>query len=254
MNAPRLGINIDHIATLRQLRQTPYPDILEAARLAEIGGAEQITVHLREDRRHIQDEDVKKLRSKLKVMLNLEMAATDSMVKFAKKIGPDWVCIVPEKRQEVTTEGGLNLKKVRSKLAQFIQSLKKSKIKVSLFVEPTLSAVTLSKELGADAIELHTGCYCIATQKKGGFLLSPAAKNELKRIYEASLFAKKQGIHPHAGHGIDYQNVRPLVELMGPDQKFLIEEYNIGHSIVCRAALVGFEQATREMFAAIVAP
>lgn len=252
---PRLGVNIDHIATLRQLRGTPYPNILEAARLAEAGGADQITVHLREDRRHIQDQDVKILRSELKVPMNLEMAIAPEMVKFAIKMKPTWTCLVPEKRQEVTTEGGLDLSKNKKKTATGIAQLKKAGIQVSCFIEPSLESVRLSHELGADAVELHTGRYCLATQsKKPGPQSQKRAQSELMRIEKAAQFALKLGIHAHAGHGFDYENVRPVVELVTSEGIPLIEEYNIGHAIVCRAALVGLERAVREMVSAIQAP
>src|SRR6185437_10871396 len=150
---PKLGVNIDHIATLRQLRKTPYPDLLEAARLVEKAGADQITVHLREDRRHLQDEDVKRLRANLRVLLNLEMAATPAMTTFATRLRPDWSCLVPEKRQEVTTEGGLDIVKGRRRIGTTIDKLKKAGIRVSCFIEPSPRAVKLSHELGADAVE-----------------------------------------------------------------------------------------------------
>ena len=250
----RLGVNIDHIATLRQLRGTPYPDILVAARLAESGGADQITVHLREDRRHIQDEDVRILRKNLKVALNLEMAVAPAMVDFALKVMPDWVCLVPEKRKEVTTEGGLDLERNRRKVASAISKLKKAGIRVSAFIEPSLQAVRISHELGADAVELHTGRYCLATQGGLGSSSQKKVAPELERIRKAALLARKLGLHPHAGHGFDYENVRAVAELENPDRSYLIDEYNIGHSIVCRAAMVGLEQAVREMVSALNAP
>lgn len=251
---PRLGVNIDHVATLRQLRGTPYPSLVEAAALVEKAGGQQITVHLREDRRHIQDQDVLDLRENIGVLLNLEMAATDAMAKFALKVKPEWVCIVPEKRAEVTTEGGLALEKNEKRLAKVIQTLKKSKIKVSLFVEPSLKAMKLSARLGADAVELHTGRYCLATQ--GGFGKTSAAKmkSEFERIRDAGMLARKLGLHVHAGHGFDYENVRPVTELIDSEGKPLIEEYNIGHAIVCRAVIVGMDQAVKEMVSAILAP
>ena len=254
MGTPRLGVNIDHIATLRQLRHTPYPSVTEAAKIVESAGAEQITVHLREDRRHIQDSDVKALRAILKIPLNLEMAATDEMVRYAKKIGPDWACLVPEKRNEVTTEGGLDLEKQKKRIAKAVKNLQKAGIKVSLFVEPSILAMKLSHEMGADAVELHTGRFCIATQGGFGARSAGKAKSELERIQRAGLLAKKLGVHPHAGHGFDYENVRAVVELFDMDQNQLIEEYNIGHSIVCRAALVGLDRAVREMVSAVKAP
>ncbi len=251
---PRLGVNIDHVATLRQLRGTPYPDLIEAARLCERAGAEQITVHLREDRRHIQDEDVKKLRSSLKVPLNLEMAVAPAIVRFATKIKPDWACLVPEKRKEVTTEGGLAVAKNKRAIAQTIKALHKSKIQVSLFIEPDAKAITLAHELGADAVELHTGQYCMATQGAFGKSSPARAKKEFERIKKAAEHGRKIGIHVHAGHGFDYENVRPVAALETEGRAPLIEEYNIGHAIVCRAALVGMERAVREMIASIQAP
>jgi len=247
---PLLGINIDHIATLRQLRGTAYPDLMEAAGLSIAGGADQITVHLREDRRHIQDADVVALRKllgkKSGVSLNLEMAATDEMIRFARKHRPDWSCLVPEKRQEVTTEGGLALKKNEKRIRKAIDALKKAAIQVSLFIEPTPDAVRLSAKWGADAVELHTGQYCSAGKK--------AAQRELSRIHEAALVGHGIGIRIHAGHGFDYSNVRPVAALTAVTGEPLILEFNIGHSVVCRAAMVGLERAVREMKAQILAP
>ncbi len=237
---PRLGVNIDHLATLRQLRGTSYPDLIEALTIVEKAGADQITVHLREDRRHIQPQDVKELRARINILLNLEMAATESMVRFAQKIKPDIICLVPEKRQELTTEGGLNLAKNYKKISQTIQALKKSKIKVSLFVEPTLNSIKLSHALGADAVELHTGSFALASRA--------SLKKEIFRIHSAVNTATQLGLRVHAGHGLDYKNIRLLLAEPG------IEEYNIGHSIVCRAAMVGLERAVREMISALRAP
>jgi pyridoxine 5-phosphate synthase len=252
---PKLGVNIDHVATLRQLRGTPYPDLLEAARCVERAGAHQITIHLREARRHSQDADAKLLRAELRVPLNFEMAATEAMTKFATRLHPDWACLVPEKRQEITTEGGLDLSKAKKRVAETIRKLKKSGIQVSLFVEPSLKVVKLSHELGADAIELHTGKYCLAAQQS---LRTPraaaSAKSELSRIEAASRLATQLGLGCHAGHGFDYENVRPVAELRDERGKAWIQEYNIGHAIVCRAALVGMERAVREMLSAIHAP
>lgn len=245
---PRLGVNIDHIATLRQLRGTPYPSLLEAARIVEKAGAHQITIHLREDRRHIQDQDVYDLKKNLNIDLNLEMALSPEIVKIAHKVKPTWVCLVPEKREEVTTEGGLDVKKYRSKISKLIQDFHKKKIRVSLFIEPDVKVVQLSHELGADAVELHTGRYCMGMQKTLGSKSAATAKNEFERIRAAALLGKKLGFHVHAGHGFDLVNVRKIVALD------LIEEYNIGHFIVCRAAIVGLDQAVREMLSAIQAP
>jgi pyridoxine 5-phosphate synthase len=253
LRLPRLGVNIDHVATLRQLRGTSYPDVLEAARLAEAGGARQITVHLREDRRHIQDADVKTLRAELRVPLNLEMSIAEDIVLFACRTIPDWACLVPEKRQEVTTEGGLDLRKFERKVALAVMRLKKAGIKVSLFVEPSLQAVKMSRKLGADAVEFHTGRYCIATQNAGSRATSKA-QAELERLRQAGLLARKTGLHVHAGHGLDYLNIRAMVLMQDDSGRDLIEEFNIGHSIVCRAAMVGMERAVREMVSAIAAP
>lgn len=246
--APLLGVNIDHIATLRQLRGTPYPDLLEAARICEAAGADQITAHLREDRRHIQDADVKKLRAELNVPLNLEMAATPAMVRFATRIRPDWACLVPEKRNEVTTEGGLDLAKNRKRVAETVAQLRRAGIKVSLFVEPSVQAMKLGRELGADAVELHTGRYCLASQGALGASSKKKADQEFERIRKAAEVARELGLEVHAGHGFDYENVRRVAGLP------MIQEYNIGHAIVCRAALVGLQRAVREMVSAIRAP
>lgn len=249
---PRLGVNLDHIATLRQLRGTPYPDLLEAARITTEAGAEQITVHLREDRRHIQDADVIALRRMLKIPLNLEMAVTDEMVRFAKKHRPDWVCLVPEKRQELTTEGGLDVLKAKKKIAAAIHVLHRAKVKVSLFIEPSPKATLLSAELGADAVEFHTGRYCTLTQA-----LRPNKKlidAQVKRLVIEGTRARALGMGSHAGHGFDYQNVRPIAALTHLDGVAVFTEYNIGHAIVCRAAMVGLGRAVREMVSAISAP
>jgi pyridoxine 5-phosphate synthase len=252
---PRLGVNIDHIATMRQLRHTPYPNLLEAAGLVERGGAHHITVHLREDRRHIQPDDVTQLREALKIDLNLEMAATESMTRFACQLKPDWVCLVPEKRNEVTTEGGLSLKKKKSKLEKCINKLKKISVRISLFIEPHESSVEQAKRIGADAIEFHTGCYARASQGEWGNRSNKIMKSELERILSAALLGQELGLQVHAGHGLDFINVRPLSSIkMKNSLNPLIEEFNIGHSIVCRSLLVGLEQATREMLSAILAP
>jgi pyridoxine 5-phosphate synthase len=245
---PRLGVNIDHFATLRQLRGTPYPDLVEVAKRVEKAGAHQITVHLREDRRHIQDHDVISLRKKIGISLNLEMAVSPEIIRIAHKVKPDWVCLVPEKRQEVTTEGGLNVSRLRKTLGKIVPEFQKKKIKVSLFVEPDTEVIRLAHELGADAVELHTGRYCNATQGRFGSKGAAIAKKELKRIKDAAELGQGLGVHVHAGHGFDLENVRTVAAL---DR---IEEFNIGHFIVCRAALVGIDQAVREMISAIQAP
>lgn len=254
IDLPQLGVNLDHIATLRQLRGTPYPDLQIATELAVLGGANQITIHLREDRRHIHDRDISSIQEVLRkitngtIPLNLEMAATDEMLRIAKNNRPRWVCLVPEKRQELTTEGGLLLApKSEKRIRKTIDGLKKSGINVSLFVEPSAQAVKTSREWGADAVELHTGKYCLQAQK------GKPIERLLKQIELAATAGTLAGLRVHAGHGFDYQNVRPVAALM-LHGKPLIQEFNIGHSIVCRAALVGLERSVREMKSAILAP
>lgn len=251
---PRLGVNIDHIATLRQLRGTPYPSLLEAAQACEAAGAEQITIHLREDRRHIQDSDVTLLRSSLRVPLNLEMSLSEEIVRIACRVRPQWACLVPEKRQELTTEGGLDVMKQRKKLSSAIVRLKRAGIQVSLFIEPSGKAVRISKELGVDAVELHTGRFCLACQGAFKGRSEKIAASELVRLEKAAKEAKRLGLHAHAGHGFDYENVKAVVALQDDQGAPLLEEYNIGHALVCRAALVGMKNAVSEMIAVIQAP
>ena len=248
----KLGVNIDHVATLRQLRATPYPSVLEAAEICARAGAEQITVHLREDRRHIQDEDVRLLRRKLKIALNLEMAVAEPIVKMALKLQPDWACLVPEKRQELTTEGGLNVRSQAVKVKSVVARLKRVGIRVSLFVEPDIRTVRLSAEIGADAVELHTGRYAGLTQARK--VNEKAIKRELERIYAAAVAGREAGIHVHAGHGLDAQNVQALAALVDSQGQEMIEEYNIGHYLVCRSVEVGLFRAVQEMRSAILAP
>ncbi|MGD9019546.1 MAG: pyridoxine 5'-phosphate synthase [Desulfuromonadales bacterium] len=229
----KLGVNIDHVATIRQARGGTEPDPVAAAAIAELAGADGITVHLREDRRHIQDRDVMILRSTLQTHLNLEMAATDDMVAIAMKVVPDYVTLVPEKRQELTTEGGLDVAKYSQLLTRQIGLLHQAGIMVSLFIDPDLEQLKASARVKADYIEIHTGSYCEA---KG------AAKDaELGQIEEAIKAGLKLGLRVNAGHGLNYQNIRPLLALGG------VEEYNIGHSIISRAVLVGLDRAVREM-------
>ncbi|MFZ9595861.1 MAG: pyridoxine 5'-phosphate synthase [Bdellovibrionia bacterium] len=259
MNLPplvpaRLGVNIDHVATLRQLRGTSYPNLLDAAHAVDRAGGHQITVHLREDRRHIQDADVFALRKHSKLPLNLEMAMSEEMLRIAKKVAPDWVCLVPEKRKELTTEGGLNLARGKKSLASGIAQLKKAKIRVSLFIEPSCEVVQLSHELGADAVEFHTGKYCRAAQGEFGRKSKLVAAQQLKQLKASAELAHSLGLHAHAGHGFDYENLKPVADLQTLDQVSLIEEFNIGHAIVCRAVFVGLEQAVREMVSLIQAP
>lgn len=251
---PHLGVNIDHVATLRELRGTPYPDLVEAARLVEAGGGQQITVHLREDRRHIQDADVKRLRGEIRLPLNLEMAATAEMVRFACRIGPDWACLVPEKRQELTTEGGLDVGRGERRIAGAVARLRKVGVRVSLFIEPTAEAIRRSCELGADAVELHTGRYARTTHAARGARRAATIAREADRVRKAAVLGRKLGLIVNAGHGLDYENVRPLAALSHDGRAPLLKEFNIGHSIVCRAAIAGMERAVREMVAAIQAP
>lgn len=234
---PKLGVNIDHIATLRQLRGTKFPEPVQAAAICELSGADGITVHLREDRRHMCDRDVRLLRETIQTKLNLEMAVTEEMIRFASDIRPDTVCFVPERREELTTEGGLNVVSAENRIQSAIQRLNEQAIAVSLFVEPDFRQIEASKRLGAQMIEIHTGKYCSAKPYE--------QQAELKKILESIQFAKELNLICNAGHGLDYQNILPLAR--HPD----IHEFNIGHSIICRAVLAGLEQAVREMVSLI---
>lgn len=231
---PTLGVNIDHVATLRQARQTTEPDPIWAAAAAELGGADQITVHLREDRRHIQDRDLQLLKQTVNVRLNLECACVDKMLAIACELKPHQVCLVPEKRTEVTTEGGLDVLGNQSKVGQAIAQLTEAGIFVSLFIDPADDQIEVSKQLAAGAVELHTGAYAEARY-------SPAAQTELAKLAAGSKLAKSLGLRVDAGHGLTYKNVTPIVQI--PE----IEELNIGHSIVSRSVFVGMQQAVREM-------
>ncbi len=228
-----LGINIDHIATLRQARGTAYPDLLEAAFLVKEAGADAITIHLREDRRHIQDADVYQIRKQVNTRLNLELAATDEMIDIACDVHPDDACVVPEKREELTTEGGLDIIGQFDRLQKATQKLTEHEIRVSLFIEPTIEHIKRVPDIGAPVIELHTGTYANAT--------GDAQKRELDRIIEATEYAKSLGIQVNAGHGLDYSNTTAIAKI--PE----ISELNIGHSIVSRAVFVGISRATRQM-------
>jgi pyridoxine 5-phosphate synthase len=232
---PRLGVNVDHVATVRQARRSAYPDPVEAAMLAERAGADQITVHLREDRRHIQDRDVDILRKTVVTSLNLEMAGNQEMVGFALKLHPDTVTFVPERREELTTEGGLDVVAHREQLSRFIRLLKDSDIRVSLFIDPDLEQVRAAHKLDVHAIELHTGRYAEARTKK----------EELARIRDAAKLGSKLGLMIAAGHGLHYKNLGDLVAITE------IEELNIGHSIVSRALMSGMEAAVRDMIEAL---
>jgi pyridoxine 5-phosphate synthase len=229
----RLGVNVDHVATVRQARRAEYPDPVEAALLAEKAGADGITVHLREDRRHIQEHDVERLRSKIKTKINLEMAATPAMVAFAAQLRPADACFVPEKREELTTEGGLDVIAYEANMRDAVKTLQGFGVRVSLFIDPVEAQIECAKRTGAHAIEIHTGTFCNAN-------LSMREK-ERTEIADAATLAARLGLEVHAGHGLDYQNVLPIAQI--PE----IVELNIGHSIIARAVIVGIEQAVREM-------
>jgi pyridoxine 5-phosphate synthase len=233
----KLHINIDHVATLRQARGTRYPDPIWAAAACELAGADGITVHLREDRRHIQDRDVRILRETVRTVLNLEMAGTDEMIAIARQVRPDIVTLVPEKREERTTEGGLAIASASAALRATIAALQGAGIAVSLFIDPIEEAVRASAELGARRIELHTGDYCDATADR--------RDGELDRMAGAAQLGAQLGLHVAAGHGLDYPNVAPVAAI--PE----IEELNIGHAVVARAVMVGLDRAVRDLRACL---
>ena len=230
----RLGVNIDHVATIRQARGGAEPDPVAAAVIAELAGADGITVHLREDRRHIQDRDLELLRKTVQTRLNLEMAATDEMVAIALAVRPECCTLVPEKRLELTTEGGLDVRQQLESVAAAVRRLQEGGIVVSLFVNPDSDQVTAAHTVGADFIELHTGTYAEAND-------SAAVERELARIEQAVKLAATFGLGVNAGHGLNYSNIKKIAALGG------IEEYNIGHSIISRAVLVGLDRAVRDM-------
>ncbi len=235
---PRLGLNVDHVATVRQARGGSEPDPVTAAAIGELAGAEGITIHLREDRRHIQDRDLEILRKTVQTKLNLEMAGTEEMVAIACRIRPDQCTLVPEKRQELTTEGGLDVAGNFQSVSSAVKSLMDAGITVSLFVDPAPEQIKASKESGADAIEIHTGSYAEAKGAK-------EKARQLEAIREASRLGNELGLVVHAGHGLNYVNIIPVLSING------IEEFNIGHSIISRAVLVGLDRAVREMVALI---
>ncbi len=230
----RLGVNIDHIATVRQARGGAEPDPVAAAAIAELAGADGITIHLREDRRHIQDRDLKLLRQTVKTRLNLEMAATHEMVGVAITVKPDMCTLVPEKRQELTTEGGLDVRYNMDQVKAAVESLQNGGIVVSLFVDPDPDQIKAATKAGADYIEIHTGAFAEATGWK-------AVDQELIKIENAVKLAQKLGLGVNAGHGLNYANIKLIAAIRG------IEEYNIGHSIISRAVLVGLDKAVRDM-------
>jgi pyridoxine 5-phosphate synthase len=233
---PRLGVNIDHIATLRQARGVAYPDPVTAAGIVELAGADGIVAHLREDRRHMQDRDLRLLREIVQTRLNLEMAATEEMIRIALATRPDVVTLVPEKREELTTEGGLDVVRLFPVLKKAIHRLNRGKVPVSLFIDPRAEQIKAAAEAGAQTIEIHTGHYCNAATRAD-------RRRELEKIVEAVAGAGRLNLEIAVGHGLNYQNVSPVAEIRE------IEEYNIGHSIVGRAVLVGLDRAVREMIA-----
>ena len=228
-----LGVNIDHIATVRQARKTYEPDPVWAATLAELGGADCITVHLREDRRHIQDRDVRVLRETVTVKLNLEMACYPAIIEIARTIKPDQVTLVPERREEVTTEGGLDILSNRQSVERTVKNMQDAGIYVSLFLDPHPKQISLAAEFGSQAVELHTGSYALAT--------GIDRQTELVKLVEAGAMIRRYGMGLHAGHGLNYHNVQSVASI--PD----MHELNIGHAIVARALMVGMERAVREM-------
>ncbi|MDR3111957.1 MAG: pyridoxine 5'-phosphate synthase [Elusimicrobiota bacterium] len=235
----KLGVNIDHIATIRQARKECFPSVVSAALVCQKAGADGITIHLREDRRHIQDEDVYNIRDVLQIKLNLEMSTSKDIVEIALDAKPDSVCLVPEKREELTTEGGLDVKNNQQELSEIILKLKNSAITVSVFVEPDIAQIQSSYEIGADAVELHTGKY--ANLFKNSTNNFDVLQEELSRIYNASTFAVKKGLILNAGHGLDYDNCLPICKI--PD----MSEFNIGFAIIARAVFEGLENAVKNM-------
>ncbi len=238
MNRLRLGVNIDHVATLREARKTTEPDPVTAAMLAEGGGADQVTFHLREDRRHIQNRDARLICEMAQTKVNLEMAATPEMQEIALAMSPDSVTLVPENREEVTTEGGLNLLREGERYASTVKALKDGGIRTAAFIGPDKAQIKAAAKLGFDAIEIHTGEYANASRRGPG--------DTLRAVQDAATAGTRYGLHVHAGHGLTYHNVHPIVLI--PE----IEELNIGHSIISRAVFVGIEQAVSEMVALMV--
>ena len=230
----KLGVNIDHVATVRQARKTTEPDPVWAAAMAELGGADQITVHLRQDRRHIQDRDLDLLIETVNVTLNLECACVDEMLDIACRTKPDQVCLVPEKREEISTEGGLDVVAGRDRVADSVKRLQDAGIYVSLFIDPDKEQIEIAKQINAQAVELHTGTYANAKNESDRL-------KELNRLADGGQFATACGLRMDAGHGLTYSNVIPVAQIPG------MAELNIGHSIVSRSIFVGMQQAVREM-------
>jgi pyridoxine 5-phosphate synthase len=241
-----LGVNVDHVATVRQARRTYEPDPVWAAVEAHLGGADGITVHLREDRRHIQDEDVRRLRELTHIKLNLEMAATDEMVGIASRIQPEMAMLVPEGRHEVTTEGGLDVVSQEKSLKKFVARLSDAGIRVSVFIDADIRQVEAAKRVGASVCEIHTGPYAHAFHSKGRDAEIPEVVSEIKKIHAAGEAIRALGMRFNAGHALNYFNVQPVAALPG------VRELHIGHAIVSRALFVGMREAVREMKALMV--
>ncbi len=237
MEKIRLGVNIDHVATLREARKAHEPDPVAAAVAVEMAGADQITLHLREDRRHIQNRDVRLIREVAKTALNLEMAATAEMQEIALALRPDSVCIVPERREEITTEGGLNLADAPGSLGDMVATLKDAGIHVTAFLSPDTKHIQEAARFRFDAVEIHTGAYANANRIR--------LENELKRVKDAAGAIRHLGMRVHAGHGLNYHNIGALVDIPG------LEEVNIGHSIIARAMFTGLDRAVRDMLIAL---
>ena len=234
MSKIRLGVNIDHVATVRNARGEIYPSPLRAALLAQKSGAESVTIHLREDRRHIREFDLKEIMSKLKIPLNLEIAATKEMLNIALKSKPDFICIVPEKRQEITTEGGLNLSHRANFLKKLINKLKKNKFRVSLFIEPSIKDIKKSQKLNVDCVEIHTGRFCNLVNDNKSY------KYELKKIKMAVILGNKLGLEVHAGHGLTFKSAKILKSVKG------IKEFNIGHFLIGESIFEGLEKTIKK--------
>jgi pyridoxine 5-phosphate synthase len=233
MNKTRLGVNIDHVATVRNARGENYPSPLRAALFAQKSGADSITIHLREDRRHINDEDLKKIKSKLKIPLNLEIASTNEMLSIAIKRKPQFICFVQEKIKEITTEGGLNLKHKKSFLIKMIHKLKKNKCRVSLFIEPSLKDIKEAKNLNADCVEIHTGKFCNLINENKQYHV------EIKRIKKAVELGNKLGLEVHAGHGLTFKSAKILSKVSG------ITEFNIGHFLIGESIYIGLKKTIK---------
>ena len=230
----KLGVNIDHVATVRNARGENYPSPLRAALLAEKYGADSITIHLREDRRHIKDYDLTNIKKKLKIPLNLEMAPTNEMLRISLKRKPDYICIVPEKRTEITTEGGLNLNKNKKFIRKILKKFKEKKIRTSLFIEPKISDIKIAKEMKADCIEIHTGKICNFLNKKKNI------KKEFKKIKTAVNYANDIGLEVHAGHGINFASAKILSKIKG------IKEFNIGHFLIGESIFLGMKKTIKK--------